>query len=418
MEITLLRHGESEGNAEGFHQGQMDYPLTDLGREQAQKLADRWVDEEVMFDRIIASPLLRARETAEIIQQALDIPLEFDDVWMERHCGMLAGKKRNRTDKLHSNTRFQNLYEANGGTGESDWQLHLRAGQGYQKLMRRTEEKLLVVGHGGTFNYTVHAALGISPAANQQAANFPHNNTSFTKIRFNKEEQFTELVSANDHFHLDGNPDVHGDHKFTFIRHGESVGNFEKRFQGQAEFPLTALGRKQAQALADRLADSGEKFTKIIASSQDRTMETAAPIAQALGMEIEANPLWKEVHNGKFSGLLGTEIDAMPDGRTHWENPFSPIGETGESWWELQLRAGHALQNLMERKAGHYIIVSHGGTLNALLRNILGISLKPKSQIPYFRFHNTSMTQLGYKAEKNRWVLWNHGDIQHLKDLN
>ncbi len=40
--LTLLRHGESEGNAAGVIQGQSDHPLTDKGRQQAQALADRW----------------------------------------------------------------------------------------------------------------------------------------------------------------------------------------------------------------------------------------------------------------------------------------------------------------------------------------------------------------------------------------
>ncbi|RPI31749.1 MAG: histidine phosphatase family protein, partial [Chloroflexota bacterium] len=68
--LILLRHGESVGNANGVYQGQADFELSDLGRRQAQALAERWVAEEKTFDLVISSPLLRARQTAEIIAEA------------------------------------------------------------------------------------------------------------------------------------------------------------------------------------------------------------------------------------------------------------------------------------------------------------------------------------------------------------
>ena len=71
--ITLLRHGESVGNAESRWQGQSDFPLTDKGRAQARMLAERWQRENVKFDFLVTSPLTRARETAEIIASALNV---------------------------------------------------------------------------------------------------------------------------------------------------------------------------------------------------------------------------------------------------------------------------------------------------------------------------------------------------------
>ena len=54
---------------------------------------------------------------------------------------------------------------------------------------------------------------------------------------------------------------------FTFLRHGESVGNAEERFQGQSDFPLTDTGRAQAQALAERWFIEGVKFDLAVTSS-------------------------------------------------------------------------------------------------------------------------------------------------------
>lgn len=78
--ITLLRYGESQGNFEGRHQGQADYPLAELGRQQAKALVERWVAEKKTFDLVISSPLLRAREIAQMVSTTLHIPLELDEL--------------------------------------------------------------------------------------------------------------------------------------------------------------------------------------------------------------------------------------------------------------------------------------------------------------------------------------------------
>ena len=72
-QFVFLRHGESVGNAESRWQGQSDYPLTEKGRAQARALAERWKFENVKFNLAISSPLIRAKETAEIIASALNV---------------------------------------------------------------------------------------------------------------------------------------------------------------------------------------------------------------------------------------------------------------------------------------------------------------------------------------------------------
>jgi uncharacterized phosphatase len=89
--ITLLRHGESEGNSAGVLQGQSDYPLTKTGLDQAQRLASYWKSIQVQFDLIITSPLLRALQTAEVVANYLQVPVEFNPAWKERYFGELQG---------------------------------------------------------------------------------------------------------------------------------------------------------------------------------------------------------------------------------------------------------------------------------------------------------------------------------------
>jgi probable phosphoglycerate mutase len=64
MRILLARHGETKWNAEGRYQGQVDVPLSEVGEAQARKLGDRLRD--VHIDRAVASPLSRAKRTAEL----------------------------------------------------------------------------------------------------------------------------------------------------------------------------------------------------------------------------------------------------------------------------------------------------------------------------------------------------------------
>ena len=72
MKVYFVRHGESEGNKAQLHQG-IGMPLSETGREQAQKVAERLKKFEL--DLILASPVTRAKETADIISKATNVPV-------------------------------------------------------------------------------------------------------------------------------------------------------------------------------------------------------------------------------------------------------------------------------------------------------------------------------------------------------
>lgn len=182
--ITLVRHAESVGNAENRLQGQSDYPLSEKGRAQARALAQRWQDEGLTFDQVIASPLLRARETAEIVAAALQSPLELDPLWMERNNGKISGMREEEARKLYTNDKFVNPFEPLAETGEGDWQLFLRAGQALFDLLQRPVGKYLIVSHGGTINMALYAIMGIAPHPNFQGPRFRFKNTTFAQFRY------------------------------------------------------------------------------------------------------------------------------------------------------------------------------------------------------------------------------------------
>lgn len=199
--ITLLRHGESAGNADNLYQGKLDYPLTDNGRLQARLLGERWLADSRSFTGIVASPLLRALETAEIIAQYLPAKIETDPSWMERDFGKLSGLNAAQADERYPRPTYLGLYQPIAITGETQWELFLRAGRAIQDLLNRPPGSYLVVAHGGVLNMAMHAILGISPMANYQGVYFHFRNTAFTTLSFTPTGHAWRLEGFNDQRH-------------------------------------------------------------------------------------------------------------------------------------------------------------------------------------------------------------------------
>ncbi len=202
--LTLLRHAESEGNALGYYQGQSDYPLSEKGWEQARALARRWRDESLSFDHILSSPLSRARQTAQIIAEALELPVAFDPQWMERDNGVLAGLKPSEAQALHPRPDFAHPYLPIGESGESQWELYLRAGRCMVDLLRRPPGEYLVVSHGGLLNMVLYHILGITPQANFQGPRFRFRNAAFASITYFPADHQWYVWSLNDRHHWEG----------------------------------------------------------------------------------------------------------------------------------------------------------------------------------------------------------------------
>lgn len=202
----------------------------------------------------------------------------------------------------------------------------------------------------------------------------------------------------------------------TLLRHGESVGNLESRWQGQAEYPLTDKGRAQARALAERWKNEKIKFDYVISSPLERAKETAETIASALNLEVEYEPLWMERDNGEFSGLTVHEVRQNFQ-QPAFTTPYDPVGVDGEGDWELFLRAGQALHNLLKREPARYLIVSHGGLLNQVMHAIIGVAPQANNAGTRFRFNNAAFAQLIYFSHQHRWAIERLNDHAHCANL-
>ena len=204
--VTLLRHGESVGNAESRWQGQADFPLTRKGRAQAQALAERWQKEKRQFDHVIASPLTRTKETAEIIASALNLNVELDPLWLERDNGEFSGLTAHEVRQNFSHPEFTTPYDPVGLDGEGDWELFLRAGQALHELLKRPPARYLIVSHGGLLNQVMHAIVGIAPQANNSGTRFRFENTAFAQLIYFPRQHRWAIDKVNDHVHWQDNP--------------------------------------------------------------------------------------------------------------------------------------------------------------------------------------------------------------------
>jgi 2,3-bisphosphoglycerate-dependent phosphoglycerate mutase len=185
--ITFMRHGRSRADDENVHEGRYDSPLTEIGRAQVRLRVQDFAAQQFAFDQIIASPLLRAHETATIIGQALNVPVETDADWMERDNGALAGLPFDVAEARYPTPAFRNPYEPYCG-GESDWALSCRAARAVEKVVRRGPGSYLVVAHGGILGAALRGIIGAQPAVNSQGIFFGFGDTGYARFRYSPDK--------------------------------------------------------------------------------------------------------------------------------------------------------------------------------------------------------------------------------------
>ena len=157
--IYLVRHGESENNAAGTY-NTPDAKLSARGRQQAEEIAARCA--KLQIDAVIASPMVRAKDTAAIVAARIGKPVETSDLFMERRmASSLQGRSRKDPEVIKimkelnahlADTEYK--YE----DGESFQELTGRAVACLDLLAKRPEENLLVVTHG-FFMHIIAAAV-------------------------------------------------------------------------------------------------------------------------------------------------------------------------------------------------------------------------------------------------------------------
>jgi broad specificity phosphatase PhoE len=158
-----------------------------------------------------------------------------------------------------------------------------------------------------------------------------------------------------------------------FIRHAQSTWNALGRWQGQADPPLSEGGLAEARLLAERLRRTAT-IHHIYASDLQRAATTAGILADALGLPLTLDPIWRERGIGQLEGLTTDEIVlSYPEfWASRLTGPMHAPG--GESVEEVLGRATLGCNRLLERHADETVaIFSHGGMILATLVHLLGL---------------------------------------------
>jgi 2,3-bisphosphoglycerate-dependent phosphoglycerate mutase len=188
----------------------------------------------------------------------------------------------------------------------------------------------------------------------------------------------------------------------TFLRHGRSLADDEGKYESRYDAPLTHVGRAQIQARADGWLKAGVQFDLVIASSLRRAHESAQIVALTLGVPIELDPDWMEVDTGKLAGLTYEEGNRLYP-RPAFRSPFEAIAETGESEYRIHSRAALALERVIRREPGRYLVVAHGGIINAALRVICGSPAPLNDAGIWFSFGDAGCARLVYDRDCHHW---------------
>jgi broad specificity phosphatase PhoE len=144
------------------------------------------------------------------------------------------------------------------------------------------------------------------------------------------------------------------------VRHGETDWNAEGRLQGHTDRPLNDFGRRQAGALADRLA--GDGITAVYTSDLSRARETAEIVAGRLGLPVVVDPDLRERNWGNWEGLTGSERDRV-----------EYVGEEIDAHGERVMRAVRRIAELHPDE--RVVIVTHGGSLRRVQVATVGMAL-------------------------------------------
>lgn len=157
--------------------------------------------------------------------------------------------------------------------------------------------------------------------------------------------------------------------RILMVRHGESTWNAVRRWQGQADPPLSERGENQARRAALAAPDHAE-FDLIVTSALERARRTGELIAEGLGVALGPGLTGlSERSAGEWEGLTRGEIEDRYPGFLGRED--RPPGYEGDE--SVVARATAALRSLASDHAGSTVlVVSHGGVIHSLERHASG----------------------------------------------
>ena len=182
--------------------------------------------------------------------------------------------------------------------------------------------------------------------------------------------------------------------RFILLRHGQTAMSAAKQYSGRANPELTELGKKQALAAAQALADA--HIDAVVCSPLRRCQQTAAAVVEGRDLRVETVEDLIEVDFGRWEGKTFAEADAVdPELHARWLKDTSVACPGGESLRAVHRRVSAVRRELQQRYAGHTVlVVSHVNPIKSFVRqaldsgpqtpNLLFLELASLSEVEFF----------------------------------
>jgi len=182
--LILIRHGETAWNVEQRFQGQGAIPLNENGKNQADRLGQFFAKKPAGEQRIYCSDSIRTRQTAEIFNKYLNLPISYDARLREIDVGQWQGMNMAEVDAWDPERRkafLEDPYTNGCPDGENYTQVATRGAEVLNEIAQKhPDEKLLIVSHGALIRHTVKRLI---PTA---MADGPILNTSLTALMYDE----------------------------------------------------------------------------------------------------------------------------------------------------------------------------------------------------------------------------------------
>jgi probable phosphoglycerate mutase len=191
--------------------------------------------------------------------------------------------------------------------------------------------------------------------------------------------------------------------RLVLWRHGQTAFNAERRFQGQTDIPLNAVGRQQAERAARYLAALAPDA--LYSSDLVRATATAETLARLTGLTVQLDKDLRERNGGLWEGKTNAEMRAeYPDAFARWEPP------EGESATAVADRGSGALERIADSVPGGSlaVVVGHGANLGLGMARLLGI---PDDMRVLGPFDNGNWSVIGRRLRKWRLLEHNVGTL-------
>jgi broad specificity phosphatase PhoE len=182
--------------------------------------------------------------------------------------------------------------------------------------------------------------------------------------------------------------------RLLLARHGQSLSNAVRRFQGHQDVALSELGILQAGALAT--AVGRRPVVAVYTSPLQRARRTAEIVAAEAGLPVVCVDDLRELSLGEWEGSTVDEIRALPgDPYAQWvRDPVAGLPPGGEPLEEVQRRVTRAMDEILAAhpgRANRVLVVCHGGVISAYLAHCLGL---PLSAIWRMTLSNCSLSEV------------------------